>query len=72
MATLDLHGTKHADVFRKVDRFIGEHIQRGTYEVEIITGFSKPMKKLVEDVLNDYGLTAEESWMNAGKLIIKM
>lgn len=73
MNTLDLHGTKHADVFRKVDHFVGHHIQRGTRgEIEIITGFSKKMKSLVNEVLADYGLESEEAWMNEGKLIIKM
>ena len=72
MQTLDLHGIKHANVFHKVDQFIGHHIQRGTREVEIITGFSKQMKNLVNEVLADYGLNSEEAWMNPGKLIIKL
>ena len=70
--SLDLHGTKHANVFRKVDQFIGAHIQIGTGEVEIITGYSSEMKKLVNEVLTDYGAISEESWSNPGKLIINL
>ncbi len=40
---LDLHGVKHNDVSRKVDKFIGDHLQWGTNEVEIIIGHSDRM-----------------------------
>ncbi len=70
--TLDLHGVKHINVFRNVDQFIGHHIQRGTKEVEIVTGYSKEMKRIVENVLIDYGVSSKEAWMNTGKLIIDL
>jgi hypothetical protein len=70
--TLDLHGVKHINVFRNVDQFIGHHIQRGTKDVEIVTGYSKEMKRIVEDVLLDYGVSSHEAWMNPGKLIINL
>lgn len=69
---LDLHGTKHVDVFRKVDQFIGSHIQKGTREVFVVTGYSKDMKKIVNEVLEEYGASSEEEWGNNGKLIIKL
>ena len=69
---LDLHGVKHKDVFSKVDSFIGEHILRGTYCVEIITGRSKDMKHLVKKVLSDYELFSEETLLNPGKLIVNL
>lgn len=69
---LDLHGTKHADVFRKVDQFIGFHIQRGTREVFVVTGYSREMKNIVNEVLEDYGASSEEEWGNNGKLIVKL
>ncbi len=53
--TLDLHGVKHKDVFTHVDKFIGEHLLRGHLQVQIITGHSDKMKKLVNEVLGDYG-----------------
>jgi len=70
--SLDLHGVKHADVFRTVDKFIGQHIISETYEVEIITGYSETMKELVRNVLEDYNLTAEEGIINKGMLTIKL
>ena len=69
---LDLHGLRHDFVFKEVDDFIGDHIQRGTREVEIITGFSEKMKKLVNDVLEDYGATSKDAWGNSGKLIVNL
>lgn len=69
---LDLHGVKHADVFSVVDKFIGSHIQKGTREVSIITGFSQGMKDKVQDVLNDYGATYQNAWMNNGKILVNL
>jgi hypothetical protein len=72
LSSLDLHGTKHMDVFRKVDLFVGESVIRGFNEVEIITGYSQEMKTLVDLVLSDYGLESEEDFINKGKLIVKL
>jgi len=72
MKTLDLHGTKHIDVFKKVDTFLGENIIRGVIEVEIITGYSSDMKSLVNIVLDDYELESEEDFLNKGKLVVKL
>lgn len=69
---LDLHNTKHRDVFGVVDNFIGKHIVKFTNEVYIITGNSNTMKILVEKVLNDYELYSEESILTPGKLIINL
>ena len=52
--------------------FISAHVQNKTKEVEIITGYSSEMKKLVNEVLLDYGATYEEAWMNPGKIIISL
>lgn len=72
MFELDLHGTKHVDAFRKIDHFIGQHIQKGTREVCIVTGYSEGMKNVVNEVLSDYGLDSEEEWGNNGKLVIRL
>jgi len=69
---LDLHGIKHRNVFAKVDKFIGNHLCKGTEEVEIITGRSLAMKKLVNSTLDDYELYSQESISNPGKLIINL
>lgn len=70
--SLNLHGTRHIDAFRKIDLFIGEHMLRGFTEIEIITGMSDDMKAIVYSVLEDYGLECEEDFLNKGKLIIDL
>ena len=52
---LDLHGVRHIDVRSKVIRFIEDLWGKGI-NVEIITGNSVEMKKLVIEVLNEYNL----------------
>jgi len=52
---LDLHGVRHEDVTRKVVHFIEDHWDCGE-EVEIITGHSKVMRRLVEKTLDEYKL----------------
>jgi hypothetical protein len=79
---LDLHGTKHNygvhelywhhTIFKKVDKFIRNHIQIGTPEIEIITGRSLVMKKLVDKILDDYKLYSLESISNPDKLIVNL
>ena len=69
---LDLHNVRHQDVQTKLDKFLGEHMMKGTNEIRIVTGNSDNMKKVVDDVLNDYGLTSQPSPLNNGILIIKL
>lgn len=71
--SLNLHGVKHRDAFREVDKFIGESILRGFGEIEVITGMSDDMKSIVYSVLEDYGdFSCEEDWRNKGILIIDL
>jgi len=70
--TLDLHGVRHKDVFKKVDKFIGEHLLKGTTSVAIITGHSLEMKKYVNRVLDDYEMYSQESVLNPGKITIDL
>ena len=69
---LDLHNIRHQDVQTKLDKFLGEHMMKGTNEIRIVTGNSDNMKNVVDDVLNDYGLTSQPSPLNNGILIIKL
>ena len=69
---IDLHHTKHQDVQTKLDKFLGEHMMKGTNEVRVVTGNSDNMKKVVENILMDYGLSSEKSLINNGILIIKL
>jgi hypothetical protein len=70
--SLNLHGVKHQDAFREVDKFIGESMLKGFDEVHIVTGMSDDMKAIVYSVLEDYEVTCEEDWSNKGKLIIDL
>ena len=72
MSKLDLHGIRHHEVPRKVDVFLSEHLQKGTNEVTIITGHSDHMKKIVDEVLEDYGLTSEYGFLSKAELKIKL
>jgi|14_taG_2_1085336.scaffolds.fasta_scaffold69586_3 DNA-nicking Smr family endonuclease len=69
---IDLHNIRHQDVQTKLDKFLGEHMMKGTNEVRVVTGDSDKIKKVVSSVLNDYGLISELSPLNNGILIIKL
>ena len=71
-SSLDLHGIRHGEVFTKVDRFIGEHLLKGTPTVIIITGHSTEMKKRVHRVLDQYEMYAQEGVINPGQLTIDL
>jgi len=72
MDSVDLHGTRHEEVARKLENFLYQHIQKGTSEVKVITGKSPEMKKIVYDIVEQYKMTATEEWNNFGCLIINM
>lgn len=72
MKTLDLHGIKHSEVPKLIDQFLWENMSKKTTEVEIITGISDQMKKIVIETIDDYNFFCEEEFNNSGKLIIKL
>lgn len=72
MKTLDLHGIKHSEVPKLIDQFLWENMSKKTTEVEIITGISDQMKKIVIETIDDYNFFCEEEFNNPGKLIIKL
>jgi DNA-nicking Smr family endonuclease len=72
MNQLDLHGTKHAEVQKKLDDFLWENMQRGNETASVITGISDEMKKIVRDIAAEYGMTCENDWSNPGKIIINL
>jgi len=72
MKTLDLHGYKHSEVPKLVDQFLWENMKVKSSEVEIITGISDNMKRIVIETINDYNFFCEEEFNNPGKLIIKL
>lgn len=69
---LDLHGVRHHQVPREVDKFIGEHLLRGTGEVSIIIGHSEEMKNIVNQTLGDYGLYSSNDFLTETILAVKL
>tara|TARA_R100000664_G_C2678332_1_gene87438 strand:- start:378 stop:602 length:225 start_codon:yes stop_codon:yes gene_type:complete len=65
---LDLHGTRHADVFRKIDNFLYEHIEKGSRGVSIITGNSQTMKMLVSEIADEYKIKHQTNLLNNGQI----
>jgi DNA-nicking Smr family endonuclease len=56
MEKLDLHSISHSDVRNEVIRFIEANWKSNGSELEIVTGHSLPMQKIVIDVLKEYEL----------------
>jgi DNA-nicking Smr family endonuclease len=67
---LDLHGVKHEDVGRTLDTFIWEHMHKKSGGIKIITGNSPEMKKIVSDIVAEYGFVAVESYGNSASMIV--
>lgn len=65
---LDLHGVKHEDVVRQVDKFIWECMQSGISQATIVTGNSDPMKHIVNQCLNEHGLHAHPFFNMGGSI----
>lgn len=55
MIEIDLHGFRHEDVPRIVERYINDFWGSGE-SFDIITGHSPKMKKIVIDILMKYNL----------------
>jgi DNA-nicking Smr family endonuclease len=69
-SNLDLHGVRHSEVPREVDKFIGEHLMGGTKSVIIVTGNSKRMKAIVSNTLSDYSMNYVENPLNSGEVSV--
>jgi DNA-nicking Smr family endonuclease len=69
---IDLHGTKHEDVERKLDVFFWESMQRNIQQVEVVTGISDRMKQIVISNCKDYGFRVNEKYFNPGSLVIDL
>jgi DNA-nicking Smr family endonuclease len=67
---IDLHGVKHEDVGRTLDTFIWEQMKRKSGGIKIITGNSPEMKKIVSDIVAEYGFVAVESYGNSASMIV--
>jgi len=72
MKTLDLHGVKHSELQSMFDEFIYENMKLDTKEVEIITGISEQMKRIVRNLSDEYSMDCYDHPLNPGKIIIKL
>jgi DNA-nicking Smr family endonuclease len=72
MMKLDLHGTKHEDVQRKLDVFFWECMQKKITQVEVITGMSDKMKEIVMSVSSEYNFKVDNFNINQGSLFINI
>jgi DNA-nicking Smr family endonuclease len=69
---LDLHGIKHLDAYREVDKFLWNSMQNKITQVEIITGKSLEMKSIVKNIIDEYGFNISMETMDGGSLIISL
>lgn len=72
MMKIDLHGTKHEDVQRKLDVFFWECMQKKITQVEVITGMSDKMKEIVMSVSSEYNFKIDNFNINQGSLFINI
>lgn len=59
MYTLDLHGYKIDETHDVVDSFLYDHKLYKTQKVEIITGDSKVIKSVVNELATNYGFSCK-------------
>ncbi len=64
---IDLHGIKHEDVPRVLIKAIETNWDSGGH-LEVITGHSPQMKKIVRDIAEEYHLECEDGIQNPGYL----
>ena len=66
---LDLHGVKNMDAEEMIDLFIGRHFDK--LPIEIITGNSVDMQRIVRKVVDSYKLKMVSSnYVNLGSYVI--
>lgn len=64
---IDLHGIKHEDVLRVLIEAIETNWDSGSH-LEVITGHSSRMKKIVREIAEEYRLECEDGLHNSGYL----
>jgi len=69
---LDLHGVRYEDVQQLVDNHLWNAMKKKEDRVFIITGNSDAMKRIVSDVVKEYGYIVAESLSNSAELIIEL
>lgn len=72
MNSIDLHGVKHEDVGKLLDSFLWENMQKNVKGIRIITGNSSEMKRIVNEIIEEYGFVAVEEYFNTGSICVNM
>lgn len=62
---IDLHGVKHEDVGRLLDMFIWDQMKKKSSGIRIITGNSSEMKRIVSEIVREYGFEAVDTLGNS-------
>jgi len=69
---IDLHGVKHEEVGRMLDTFIWEHMKKKSSSIRVVTGNSPEMKRIVHEIVNEYGFVATEGLGNSASLVVDL
>lgn len=68
MEKLNLHGIRHHEVERLVEDFVLTH----DFPLEIVTGNSVVMQRIVREVCERYGLTCDfPNYYNLGSFVVR-
>ena len=66
MKEVDLHGVRHRDVYKILE----DCYMNGDIPLEVITGKSNTMKKIVVTIAGTFGLQTREKLGNDGRLVV--
>ena len=66
MKEVDLHGVRHRDVYKILE----DCCMNGEIPLEVITGKSNTMKKIVVTIAETFGLQTREKLGNTGRLVV--
>jgi hypothetical protein len=67
---LDLHGLNRQDAFDLVEDELLKRSMRGSFDLTIITGNSKPMREGVIEVCERHGFSFYQPSSNLGQIIV--
>ena len=71
MVKIDLHGLKYAEVEETLANLLITEYNLGNRDIEIITGNSEKMKKIVYDICKHHNFEVGQSLISNGELVIR-
>lgn len=69
---IDLHGVKHENVGSLLDKTIWEGMNKNYSTIRIITGNSREMKRIVNEIADEYGFMVNDEWGNSAAMIMSL